>query len=347
MLISGNGGLRDQCFRAGDAPPLHFADSHPAFCAAFGSAGDWLAVGASLAGPGHRREYRARDDAFALMAADTLLVAAVADGVGGELYSRWGAALSVNEVCHQMLRQMNVAHRRRSGIDDFDQLELSRKVRASGVPTNMPALESAPVVRETLEEWTPSGTYSWHWHPYRRLHPGDLFEEDDDPPAPLSMRDALASAFRSTRASLLSYARTLSVRPAQLRSTLLVTAVDIASGQLVRGQVGDGAILGLDSGALALPRSDRDEDDNPFTLASEDWEQGLRVSEHPSMPMLLMSDGAEEFFPEALEECRSLLGSNEHPSSKSLRLLQWLRDLHKSDARDDRTIVAMFPRTDR
>ena len=74
-------------FIAGDPPPLTFSETHPAWCAGYGSLGNWLSIGASVVGPGHLRRYRPRDDAFVLMGAGEHLIVAVADGVGGELFS--------------------------------------------------------------------------------------------------------------------------------------------------------------------------------------------------------------------------------------------------------------------
>src|SRR5258708_28578644 len=77
-----------ETFLAGDPAPLLYADTHPAWCAAHGRRGKRLAVGASVVGRRHILGYRARDDAFVLMGSGAHIVAAVADGVWGGMFSR-------------------------------------------------------------------------------------------------------------------------------------------------------------------------------------------------------------------------------------------------------------------
>ena len=164
----------EQSFIAGDPQPLPFAETHPAWCAGYGRAGNWLSIGASVIGSRHLRHYRARDDAFVLMGAGGYLIVAVADGVGGQMYSRIGAAHCANAVCREILGQMCVPHVRRIGIDDFDPATLRRELSALGIPRNTPILHPITAVAAPEVNWSASGTFRWNWQPYNRRFPTDL-----------------------------------------------------------------------------------------------------------------------------------------------------------------------------
>lgn len=294
-----------QSFIAGDPFPVPFADTHPAWCAGYGVAGKWSALGASAIGPGHVRRYRPRDDAFVLMAANDYLVAAVADGVGGQIYSRIGAGHCANAVCREILGRMCVPHVRRRGVDDFDPATLPRELLSQGIPRNKPALHPPTRVAEPQTNWASSGTFRWNWRPYRLPFPTDLYEDDDPPPEPPTMRAAIESAFEATRGSLTELAATLRVKLLHCTCTLLVVGMDVCSGASVAAQLGDGAILHLDTLQPATPLSPRTEEDNPFTIGLENWEQGLVIAEPATRAgWLLLTDGTLEFFPEYGDSCR-------------------------------------------
>jgi hypothetical protein len=332
-----------ESFVVGDPLPLSYADAHPAWCAAHGRRRNWLAIGASIVGPKHVRGYRARDDAFVLMAGGDHMVVAVADGVGGEMYSRIGAAHCVNALCHDLLRRVTVPHVRRAGVDDFDAAVLPRELAVMGVPRAVPALSRGTVWAGSAANWDSSGTYQWNWHPYRRSFPTDLFEDDDAPPAPPPLGEALVDSLNATRDSFLTLAATLRLKPRQLTCTLLTVAVHLNTGDSVVAQIGDGAILNFEDLAPVCPASPRNGDDNPYTIADDNWRDGLRIAESNARGFLLMTDGAADFFPDAGPDCRGALVQPREDSQRALHLLTWLQSLAKHDCEDDRTVAAIVP----
>lgn len=332
-----------ESFLAGDPLPLPFSDTHPAWCAAHGRAGNWLALGASVIGASHIRRYRSRDDAFALMGAGDHMVVAVADGVGGQMYSRIGAAHCVNTLCRDLLSRMAVPHVRRAGVDDFDPATLPRQLAALGVPRTFPFLMPGVAVSTPAANWQTSSSYRWNWNPYRRPFPTDLYEDDDPPPAPPPLRGAIVSSLNATRESFVALASSLRLKPRQLTCTMLAVAMHLPTGDAVAIQLGDGAILSLDDLAAACPASPRNGEDNPFTMADDDWTNGLQITDVKAGGYLLMTDGTEDFFPGAAVDCRNVLQLGGGDSQRALRLLDWLKGLSKPDCEDDRTLVAILP----
>ena len=323
---------------------MAFADRHPAWCAGYGRAGEWLALGASMAGPGHVRRYRGRDDAFALMAAGGYLVAAVADGVGGELYSRIGAAHCANAVCREILRQVCVPHVRRYGVDDYDMTTLPGELAKRGVSRATPALGPERGIGNVPADWNSSGTFRWNWEPYRRSYPTDLYEDDDPPPAAPRLIVATENAFGAARASLATFCAGLRMKMKSCTTTLLVVAMDVRSGEAVLAQLGDGAILEMDTMGIAIRASPRTPEDNPYTMALENWREGLVLAEAVARPgggWVILTDGGFDFFPEAGLSFRAVLAEPGDPARKSLELLRWLEGLSKQDCEDDRTAVVV------
>jgi hypothetical protein len=332
-----------EAFLVGDPLPLPFADTHPAWCAAHGRMRNRLAVGASVVGLSHMRRYAGRDDAFVLLAGGEHMVVAVADGVGAEMYSRIGAAHCVNFFSHDLLRRLAVPHVRRTGVDDFDLAILPRQLAALGVRRDTPAVSPGGAIAGTAADWTGSGSYRWNWHPYRRSFPTDLFDDDDPPPAPPALNEAVVESFLATRESFLALASSLRVKSRALTCTLLTATLNLTTGDAVVAQLGDGAILNLETLDPACPASPRNADDNPFTMADDDWRDGLRVAESKAGGFLLMTDGTEEFFPEAGPACRGVLTQPQDDAQRALSLLNWLQSLVKRDCEDDRTLAAILP----
>lgn len=335
-------------FVAGDPSPLEFADIHPAWCAGYGVAGKWRALGASVIGPSHVRRYRSRDDAFVLMGANGYLLAAVADGVGGQMYSRIGAAHCVHMLCREVLGRICVPHVRRYGVDDFDPATLTRELLSRGVSRELPPLASrsfddGPAQR--LAGWQQSGSYRWNWQPYRRPFPTDLYEDDDPPPQPPALGQAIADAYEATHSSLHALAGERKLRPIQLTCTLLLVAVDGSTGSAVVAGVGDGAILRLDDLRPVLPDPPSTPEGNPFTMALENWRDGLAIAESTATGWILVTDGALDFFPDAGADCRTLLttgaSASAGPAGTSIALLEWLQGLVKEGCGDDRTLASI------
>lgn len=332
-----------ESFFVGDPPPLPFADTHPAWCAAHGRRANRLALGASVVGPGHIRRYRGRDDAFVLMSGGEHMVAVVADGVGGEMYSRIGAAHCVNTLCRDLLGRVTTPHVRRTGVDDFDMSTMSRQLASLGVPRSTPTLSPGGPVTGTGVNWDTSGTYRWNWHPYRRPFPTDLFEDEDPPEPPPALDEAVLESFIATRESFLAVAASLRLKPRHLTCTMLAVAVHLTTGDAVAAQLGDGAILGFDDLAPVCPASPRNGDDNPFTIADDNWRDGLQLARSRARGFLMMTDGGGDFFPEAGPACREVLMRAGEDSQRALSLLDWLQSLVKTGCEDDRTLAVILP----
>jgi len=332
-----------ESFLVGDPQPLSFADTHPAWCAAHGRRANRLAVGASVVGPSHIRRYRARDDAFGLMAAGEHMVVAVADGVGGEKYSRIGAAHCVNVFCRDLLARMAAPHIPIAGVDDFDPATLRRDLAALGVPRVVPTLLRGGEMTGPAPNWDSGASYHWYWNPYRRSFPTDLYEDDDPPPPPPALSDAVVESLKAVRESFFAQASTLRRKPREFACTFLTVAVNLTTGHAVAAQLGDGAILSLQDLMPACPSPPQNGEDNPFTMADQNWLEGLRIAEPTATGFLLMTDGAQDFFPEMGASCREVLTGPGDDARRALGLLEWLQGLVKPNCEDDRTLVAIMP----
>jgi len=82
------------------------ADTHPFWIMAHAVAGPYLVVGASAIGQFHLGQQLPRDDAFIVRAAGPWLAAAVADGVGSQPLSRYGATYAVEALSALLLRPL-------------------------------------------------------------------------------------------------------------------------------------------------------------------------------------------------------------------------------------------------
>ena len=172
-----------------------------------------------------------------------------------------------------------------------------------------------------------------------------IFEDEDLPPAPPSLRVALVRAFEATRASLAALAASLRLKLMHFTSTLLVVVTDVSSGASAAAQLGDGAILCVDTLQPVVLPPPRTDEDNPYTIALDDWRDGMVLTESavpPSSGWLLVTDGALQFFPECGSACRTLLTQPADPAQQSVQLLQWLHGLSKTDWEDDRTVAAIL-----
>jgi hypothetical protein len=143
----------------------------------------------------------------------------------------------------------------------------------------------------------------------------------------------------ATRESFLALAAGLRVKPRNLTCTLLAVAVELSTGDTAVAQLGDGAILRLDDLMPAVPPK---EDDVPFTIADDDWQDGLRIAESKTGGLVLMRDGTSEFFPQAGPGCRDLLMRQGDDAERALILLNWLQALEIQDCEDDRTLAAIM-----
>lgn len=99
-------------------------DSHADMCAAWGEAGAYRFIGASVLGKMHVQRGKPRDDAFAFRLAGPWLAVAVSDGVGSCPRSRYGSSCAVEMLCEHLIRV---------------------GVRSSAAPAEKPLPPSAPL----------------------------------------------------------------------------------------------------------------------------------------------------------------------------------------------------------
>jgi hypothetical protein len=109
----------------------------------------------------------------------------------------------------------------------------------------------------------------------------------------------------------------------------------------VLAQLGDGAILDLDTMAPAIPASPRTPEDNPYTIARENWREGLVLAEAAGRGWVLLTDGGLELFPDSRPGFDALLAEPGDPAQKSLALLRWVEGSAKADCHDDRTAAVL------
>ena len=83
--------------------------------------------------------------------------------------------------------------------------------------------------------------------------------------------------------------------------------------------------------------------DNPFTIADDNWRDGLQLARSRARGFLMMTDGGGDFFPEAGPACREVLMRAGEDSQRALSLLDWLQSLVKTGCEDDRTLAVILP----
>ena len=344
----------------------------PDWCASYGQLGLYRFVGASAAGKLHLRDFRPRDDAFAIRSAGPWIAAAVSDGVGSLKLSRYGSTYAVEALCEHMLREVSkfdsvmenedikrekqdVVKKLQTGLSFPDNKE-SNSIKE--IFSFFPAFESASVTAPSNE--TNRGCGTMIWHRYLSETKTENVEKVVNKNISINLNECIRNSFYNTRQGIEQFAQMWKVSLRDFHCTLLGILINTKTGMVSAGQIGDGLIASFhpEKGASYLLNvPDPGEPGEVYVLTQKDWEKYFVVTHLSSeesegiVTFYLMSDGVSEdcthpppsnIFHHWAEDINRELRKEEPLSQIASRLLQWLSTYEVSGSWDDRTLVVIM-----
>ncbi|BAY51473.1 hypothetical protein NIES2134_109360 [Thermostichus vulcanus NIES-2134] len=375
-------------------------DTHPPLMMAHARAGSYLVVGASAIGQMHRARNAAREDAFIIRSAGPWLAVAVADGVGSRPHSRYAATYVVEALSAMLLRPLIPLPSAilPNPLDTPDSPSSSPKFGNLAAPSEEGRPDPGQALVAALEHWTESVreplqplpdfqqavSIGW-WLPENQTQPAAVPQthpsqnpttccvnsdgEGSDIPADIShdatdnchLLEIVKKAFTNTHLGLREHARSLNLQLEDLSCTALGLLLNVKTGTVAVGQVGDGAILGLTSQGkvreLVSPLSDSPHD--TYTLNHPNFGDYLvrgviaHAAVDPFVAFYVMTDGlAEDLLycseNKALADWAQTVDQKLHaspsPTQAATAMLTWLATYVVQGSWDDRTLVVITQR---
>jgi Protein phosphatase 2C len=375
-------------------------DTHPAWMMAHAEVAPYLIVGASAVGKIHLARQLPRDDAFVIRSIGPWLAVAVADGVGSRPLSRYGATYVVESLSALALRQLvpslqEVLHRDCSS-DDFvpssvpvpmslsaDELKdlappptgeefacrlVSEHLSVSPVEGD----GSLPIVNEHIQQ---AGSMAW-WlsHGERRQNPAQNMpatslktfkptteqEQKGADAVNLDLRQIIHYAFDNTYRGLVQHANNLDVTLADLSCTALILLLNMETGSLAVGQIGDGALLGLTAQGTVqelIQAPETEDHQSVYTINRPNYAKYLAIDvvepsdAHPFRALYVMTDGISTdllYSPQPVEDwvksIDAVLQASSSPAKAAAGMLNWLSSYEVKGSWDDRTLIVITQR---
>ena len=214
-------------------------------------------VGASVRGKLHHHNDTPRDDAFAACFIGKWLAVAVSDGAGSRPLSRHGASCLARRLCTRLLEAASV-----------------HNIPAHHTPIKFMTRNKNNVLIPHLSHEEDRTTQQMAG---LVAHNDKLRNNDRD-----SLNSVMWKAFRQTRSDLDGFASKIGFRLDDFHSTLLGLLLNIKTGEMCVGQIGDGLILGLDDKKEARLLAEPPTTDDPgasYFITQDDWEQYLYTRE--------------------------------------------------------------------
>jgi len=312
-------------FKLGDRPTRvgSIACSHGDTFAGGETAGGYCVAGASVRGRLHQYEGTSRDDAMAVRFRAPWLVAAVSDGAGSCPLSHFGSSYAVDQLTQSLMK----------------------KVKRS--PSNTPHQGRDSVAHSIFHELGNNESAA--------ASPTNA-EIDFTP----HLEAAIKWAFQHTHRTLSLYAMREGLGLNELHCTLLGLALNVLTNDMVVGQIGDGAIVGLSSDGRVISFVEPAQNDDPAAtnfITEPDWAvhfqcQVLWGDANPTMrTIFLMTDGVANDCqygppPDILERwvngMDTQLRQVDSPAANASRISRYLQHYKAQGSFDDRTLVAVY-----
>jgi hypothetical protein len=315
-------------------------------------------VGASVRGKMHIRNGIGREDAFAIYREGDWVAIAVSDGVGSSRHASLGATFAVNNVCQSLLDEIHKIVRSETSFASICQNEmdptdekLSEAMRASYENTSAGLQNRAGSLRdEHAEKENPVKTVDTdiEANPFVT----DMIGTDSQLEKPKGKNHSIEHETKS-----FSYGGVITV--SDLHCTLLTLLINIKSGTMVCGQVGDGLILGLtrdnEARPIIEPRTP-EQTGQVHAITQRDWYEfwdGKILSGAESadyITLYLMTDGVADdcqYGPpdDILQRWAADMDAEVRKYDVSLtkvRLAKYLANYEAKGSFDDRTLVVLY-----
>ena len=178
---------------------------------------------------------------------------------------------------------------------------------------------------------------------------------------PPTLADIVHQAFEKTHSGVKGYARYLGVDLSEISSTALALLLNTETGVGIAGQVGDGALLGVqEDGSVGLLADLSEEEGFVHSITSSNWEAHLVVSPEwepqasPFRAYFVMTDGiSSDLLYLPMEKMADWIrkveaGAKRYPGHQihhaAAALLNWLATYRVKGSFDDRTLVVITRR---
>jgi len=176
------------------------------------------------------------------------------------------------------------------------------------------------------------------------------------------LEEKMRQAFKEVHQSLSIHAKYLGVDLRDLSCTALGLLLNVETGEVAVGQVGDGVILGLTAQKEIehlVEAENTGDSQSTYTINHSDFEQHLKVksmslSDRDFQSLFVMTDGVSEDViysePSALNKWGQAIDNNLRNSANlaesSAGMLNWLATYHIPGSWDDRTLIVITKNQD-
>lgn len=280
-------------------------------------------AGASVRGRQHQHEGTTRDDAMAVKFRPPWLVVAISDGAGSCPLSHFGSSYAVDRLIQSLVKKTT---------------RFSSNMSHQGPDS---AARSIPDETRNGETATTSPA-------------------NTEPDYTTHLEAAIKWAFERTHRTLSLYAVREGVHLNELHCTLLGMALNVFTNDVVVGQIGDGAIVALNSTGNTVTLVEPVPTDDPSAtnfITEPDWaihfhSHALRGGASPTVrTIFLMTDGVANDCqygppPDVLERwvdgMDTQLRQVNSPAANASRISRYLQHYKAQGSFDDRTLVAVY-----
>ncbi|MBW4495760.1 MAG: protein phosphatase 2C domain-containing protein [Oscillatoria princeps RMCB-10] len=383
-------------FSIGDRILSLSGDTHPDYSAAHATLNDYLIVGASAVGKIHLAKRTPRDDAFAIRSYGPWVAVGVSDGVGSRPLSRYGATYVAEALASMLLRRfvppfksgeqisrslapLSGAPERVSRLE-IEEMKLDlpdtewESDCITDIETQIKQIKNARLkeesetqikaLMESLDAWNiqdeitknslnieaqQAATAGWG---YRNISAAESRITSNPP----DLSDVVTESFQKVQEYLKSQAKSLEVNLSDLSCTALGLLLNVETGELAVGQIGDGAVLGLTAKEKLQELVREDENTDPqstHTINNSNFEKHLKFNaniKESFSAFFIMTDGVSndllyssesEIVTNWFGKINSNLLNSPSPAQAAAGLLNYLATYQVPGSFDDRTLVVI------
>ncbi|HZS74987.1 MAG TPA: protein phosphatase 2C domain-containing protein [Ktedonobacteraceae bacterium] len=377
-------------FVIGDRGLGSAGDTHPAWTLAYAEADPYLIVGASAIGQIHLAQRKPRDDAFVIRSVGPWLTVAVADGVGTRPLSRYGATYVVESLTSLVLRKLvSPAKAEKNGAapappsaEKFDPQSWTPISTVGKLDVQFPVHRQADLADgpSSGQQRCQFGSIGWlpvsdkkeaqkTTQPLQFKDPlagiadqadGNDDEDTKDVEAEPNLVNIMRYAFKNTHLGLHVHANSLELELADLSCTALLLLLNVDTGYVAVGQIGDGAVLGMTAQGKVQELVHAPEAGDPqstYTINHANFDKHLSINvieppeSNPFIAFYVMSDGLSGdllYSPQSVEPWSQAVNAHlqgaSSPDIAAAGMLNWLSTYQVKGSWDDRTLVVVMQR---
>ena len=341
----------------GDKVLEKFEENYPDQCSAGLSFDPYKLVAASVRGKMHLRKSTQREDAFAVYRDKNWVAIAVSDGVGSSPHSRFGSSFAANHICQNLLNEINkLVKTKRSIVPLFPREyeptedELTKAIKNAYLDTTVDLKEYAVSLDNTITSKINRVNNS------TTLPPANDDIEKTALPVQADKQDDKKELLKPKQESVTNK---IQISLNDMHCTLLTILLNLKSGCVTIGQIGDGLILGLNQEKNAVPLLEPlipEQTGETYAITQKDWVKYWSNKVIPSdesknyITFFLMTDGIsddcqfgppEDILQRWANDMNSEIRKYDVETTRN-RLEKYLNEYEAKGSYDDRTLVVIY-----